>query len=146
MAVGDVTDREVHGSLHGGVGDHDLVVLLVALADTHEDVDRLLQRRLLDHDRLEAPFERRIPLDVLAILVKSGGADALQFTTRQRWLEDVRRVDRAFCRAGTHQRVQLVDEKDRVVGAAQLLDDLLETLLELAAVFGPGDERADVEG
>ena len=42
--------------------------------------------------------------------------------------------------------MQLVDEQDRVAGAAQLLDDLLEALLELAAVLGAGDERADVEG
>ena len=33
-----------------------------------------------------------------------------------------------------------------VAGAAQLLDDLLEALLELAAVLGAGHERADVQG
>ena len=44
------------------------------------------------------------------------------------------------------ERVQLVDEEDRVVGVAQLLDDLLEPLLELAAVLGAGHQRADVEG
>jgi hypothetical protein len=41
--------------------------------------------------------------------------------------------------------VELVDEQDRVVRVAQLLDDLLEPLLELAAVLGAGHERADVE-
>ena len=63
----------------------------------------------------------------------------------KRRLEDVRRVDRAFGRAGADERVQLVDEQDRVVGVPQLFDDLLEALLELAAVLGAGDERADVE-
>jgi hypothetical protein len=42
--------------------------------------------------------------------------------------------------------VQLVDEQDDVVSVAQLLDDLLEALLELAAVLGARDQRADVEG
>ena len=51
----------------------------------------------------------------------------------------------AFGGARADERVQLVDEEDRVVGVAQLLDDLLEPLLELAAVLGAGDERADVE-
>ena len=46
---------------------------------------------------------------------------------------------------GADERVQLVDEQDRVVGVAQLLDDLLEALLELAAVLRAGDERPDVE-
>jgi len=41
---------------------------------------------------------------------------------------------------GGHERVQLVDEEDGVVGAAQLLDDLLEALLELAAVLRAGHE------
>ena len=131
--------------MHGLVGDRDLVVLLVALADAHQDLDRLLERRLLDHDRLEAPLEGRVALDVLAVLVERRRADALQLAARQRRLEDVRRVDRALGRAGADERVQLVDEQHRVVGVAQLLDDLLEPLLELAAVLRAGDERADVE-
>ena len=44
------------------------------------------------------------------------------------------------------ERVQLIDEQHGVVGVAQLLDDLLEPLLELAAVLRAGHERADVEG
>ena len=129
----------------GVVGDLDLVVLLVALADAEEDVDRLLERRLLDHHRLEAALQGGVALDVLAVLVERGRADALQLAARQRWLEDVRGVDGAFGRAGADERVQLVDEQHRVVGVAQLLDDLLEPLLELAAVLGAGDEAADVQ-
>ena len=145
VAVGDVADREVRGGVHRVVGDLDLVVLLVALADALEDLDRLLERRLLDHDRLEAPLERRVLLDVLAVLVERRRADALELAARQRRLEDVRGVDRALGRARADERVQLVDEQDRVVGVAELLDDLLEALLELAAVLRAGDERADVE-
>src|SRR5207247_6271231 len=48
--------------------------------------------------------------------------------------------------AGPDERVELVDEEDRVVRVAELLDDLLEPLLELAAVLRAGDERPDVEG
>ena len=36
-------------------------------------------------------------------------------------------------------------KQDRVVRVAELLDDLLEPLLELAAVLRAGDERPDVE-
>ena len=122
-----------------------MVVLLVALADPEEDVDRLIDRRLVDHHRLEAPLEGRVLLDVLAVLVERCCADALELPARQRRLEDVGRVDRALCRAGTDQGVQLVDEQDAVVRAAQLLDDLLQPLLELAAVLRAGDQRADVQ-
>ena len=40
VPVGDVADRQVRGGLDRLVGDRDLVVLLVALADAEQDVDR----------------------------------------------------------------------------------------------------------
>ena len=146
VPVGDVAARQVGRRFDRLVADGDLVVLLVPLADPHQDVDGLLERRLLDHDRLEAPFQRRVTLDVLAVLVEGRRADALELAAGQRRLEDVRRVDRALGRARADKRVELVDEEHRVVRVAQLLDDLLEPLLELAAVLGAGHERADVEG
>ena len=87
-------------------------MLLVALADALEDLDRLLDGRLFDQHRLEAALQRGVPLDVLAIFVERRRADGLQLTARQRWLEDVGGVDRALGRAGADQRVQLIDEED----------------------------------
>ena len=146
VAVRDVAGGQVGGGLDRVVADGHLVVLLVALADAHEDLDGLLEGRLLHHDRLEAALEGGVALDVLAVLVERRRADALELAARQRRLEDVGGVDGALGRAGPDERVQLVDEQDGVVRVAQLLDDLLEPLLELAAVLGAGDERPDVEG
>ncbi len=42
--------------------------------------------------------------------------------------------------------VQLVDEQHDVLGALDLVERALEALLELAAVLGAGDHRAQVEG
>ena len=82
---------------------------------------------------------------MLAVVVQRGGADALQLAAGQRWLEDVGRVDGAFGGAGADEHVHLVDEEDAVAGALDLFDDLLQALLELAAVLGAGDEGADVQ-
>ena len=87
-------------------------MLLVALPDAVQDLDRLLDGRLVDQDRLEAALQGGVLLDVLAVLVQGGGADGLQLAARQRRLQDVGRVDGALGRAGAHQRVQLVDEQD----------------------------------
>ena len=144
-AVGDVARAELGRGLDRLVGDLELVVRLVAVLDAAQDLDRLLDRGLLDLDRLEAALERGVLLDVLAVLVERGRADRLQLAAGERRLEDVGRVDRALGRAGADQRVQLVDEEHAVAGGLDLLDDLLEPLLELAAVLGAGDERADVE-
>jgi hypothetical protein len=50
----------------------------------------------LDHHRLEAPFERGVLLDVLAVLVERRGADAVQLAAGQHRLEHVAGVHRAL--------------------------------------------------
>ena len=102
-------------------------------------------RRLLHLDGLEPALERRILLEVLAVLVARGGADGLQLTTGEHGLEDAGGVDGAFGGAGADQRVQLVDEQHDVAAGLDLLQHLLEALLEVTAVAGTGDERAEVE-
>src|SRR6202011_3958918 len=98
-------------------------------------------------DRLEAPLERSVLLDVLAVLVKGGRTDGAQLTARKHGLEQVGRVDSAFRGARADQCVQLVDEQDDLsVGGLDLLEDRLQAVFELAAVLGPGDQRAEVEG
>ena len=122
------------------------MVGLVALLQPAEDRDRVGSAGLADEHRLEAPLERRVLLDVLAVLVERRRADRAQLAAREHRLEEVRGVDRALCSAGAHDRVQLVDEEDDVAGCVlDLREDRLEPLLELAAVLRPGKERADVE-
>ena len=88
------------------------MVRLVALLEAAQDRDRVLDRRLADEDRLEAPLERRVLLDVLAVLVERRRADAAQLAAREHRLQHVRGVHGALGRAGADDRVQLVDEED----------------------------------
>ena len=111
-AVGDVAVRERRRGDDRGIGDAHAVVQLVLLLEAAQDRDGVLDRRLGDEDRLEAPGERRVLLDVLAVFVERGGADAVQLAARQRGLQQVRRVHRAFRLAGADQGVHLVDEED----------------------------------
>ncbi len=61
-------------------------------------------------------------------------------------LQDVRGVERPLRGPRTDDRVQLVDEEDDVVLAlTRLLDDVVEALLELAAVLRPRDDGSEVE-
>ena len=122
-----------------------MVVLLVAVAEALENLDRLRLRRGLDHDQLEAAVQGAVLLDVLAVLVQRGGADALDFAAGEGGLQHVRGVDGAFRPARAHQRVQLVDEEDRVLRAADFVHHRLDPLLELSAVLRPGDHHRQVE-
>ena len=57
----------------------------------------------------------------------------------------LRRVHRAFGRAGADDGVQLVDEEDDVLGAADFVHHGLDALLELAAILRARDHQREVE-
>ena len=120
-------------------------MVLVALAQALEDLHRVGDRRLVDLDLLEAPLERRVALQVLAVLVERRRADRLQLAAGERGLQDRGRVDRALGGAGADQVVELVDEEDDVAALGDLLHHLLQPLLELAAVLRAGDQGGQVE-
>ena len=83
---------------------------------------------------------------MLAILVERCCADALDLAASEWWLQDVCGIDGTFGGAGPNEGVQLIHKEDRVARGAQLFEHLLQSLLELAAVLGTGNERAHVEG
>ena len=120
-------------------------MLFVALFDAVQDLDRLLYTGLFHQDGLQAPLQGGVPLDVLAVVVQRGGADALELATGEGWLEDIGGVHRPFGRARADQHVHLVDEEHAVAGVLQLIDDLLQPLLKLAPVLGAGHQPADVQ-
>ena len=145
-AAGDVAVGE-HGRRHERrVLDPHAVVHLVLLLQAAQDRDRVLDARLLDQHRLEPTLERRVLLDVLAVLVERGRADRTELTAREHRLQHVAGVHRTLSSAGPDDRVQLVDERDDLALAVDdLLQDGLETLLELAAVLGARDHRPEVQ-
>jgi len=104
------------------------------------------QRRLGHLDGLEAALERGVLLHVLAVLLQGGRPDGLQLPASQHRLEDARGVDRTLGCTRTDQGVDLVDEQDDVAARADLLEHLLQALLEVTAVPGPGDKGTEVEG
>ena len=145
-AVGDVAVGEGRRRHQRRIGDAHAVVLLVLLLEPAQDRDGVLHRRLADEHGLEAPRQGGVLLDVLAVLVERGGADAVQLAARQGGLQQVAGVHGALGLAGADDGVQLVDEQDDAPALGlHLREHGLEALLELAAVFGAGDQRAHVE-
>src|SRR5205823_13222300 len=97
--------------------------------------------RLVDEHLLESPLERSVLLDVLAVFVERGGADAVQLAAGERGLQHVAGIDRALRLAGADHGVLLVDEDNRpaFVGG-DVLTYGFQALLELAAILGTGEE------
>ncbi len=146
LAIGDVAMRERGRGDDGRVGDLDAVVHFVALLQAAQDRDGVFHRRLVDQHLLEAALERGVLLDVLAVFVERGRADAMQLTARQRGLEHVAGVHGAFGLAGADHGVQLVDEQDDLAFLlGEIVEHALQALFEFAAELGARDQRAHVE-
>ena len=123
------------------------MVDLVLLLEAAQDRDRVLDRRLVDEDRLEATGQGGVLLDVFAVLIQRGGADAVQLAARQGGLQQVGGVHGPVALSGADQGVHLVDEQDDVaLGRRDLGQHGLEPFLELAAVFGAGDQASPCRG
>ena len=79
-------------------------------------------------------------------LLVGGRTDATQIARRQNRLQQVRRIHDAAGRGtGTDDRVDFVDEQDRVRLLLQVGEQHLEAFFEVAAVFGSGQQRAEIE-
>ena len=145
-AVGDIAVRQRRRRDQRAVGDAHAVMRFVLVLQAAQDRDGVLDGRLVDVDRLEAARQRGVLLDVLFVLVERGSADAMQFAARQRRLEQVRGVHGAVGLAGADQSVHFIDEKN--VGASRgrhFLQHGLEPFFEFAAIFGAGNQRAEIE-
>ena len=119
---------------------------LVFFLEAAQDRDGLRHAGLRHEDRLEAPGEGRILLDMLAVLVQRRGADAMELAAGERRLQHVGGIHRPLGLARAHQGVELVDEQDDLaLGRGHFLQNGLEALLEFAAEFGAGDEGAQIQ-
>ncbi len=144
-AVGDISAGVGDGKIDGLLGVGDGVKFFVLVLDAVDDLDGILLAGRWNFDGLEAALERAVLLDGLAILGGCGCADALNFASAERGLEDIGGVERAFGRACADQGVQFVDEDDAVLVLHQLLHDGLQSLFKLAAILCSGDDEAEVE-
>ena len=123
------------------------MVDLVALFEPPQDGHGVLDRRLTHEDLLEAPLKGGILLDVLAVFIKRGRPDETQLAAGQQWLDHVASVHGALGRSCADDGVDLVDEGDDLaLGILNLLEDGLESLLELAAVLRTRHHRSQIEG
>ena len=84
--VGDVPVGQGGGGDQRAVLDLDAVEHLVPLFQAAQDRDGVLHRGLLHHHRLETALQSGVLLDIFAVLVQRGGADAVQLAAGQHGL------------------------------------------------------------
>ncbi len=143
--AGDIAVGKLGRGFERLVAEGGLVVILILRADALQDEDGVLDRRRLDLHGLEAAVERGVLLDVFAILGERGRADALQLAAAESGFENIRRVHRALGGAGADDGVQLVDEKNDVLGALDFVHHGLDALFKLAAILRAGDHEREIK-
>ena len=144
--VGDITVGQRSGGNQRAVGDLYAMEDFIALLQAAQDGNRILYRRLSDQHRLEAPFQRRVLFDVLAVFVQRGRADQVQLAPGQHGLEQVARVHGAFGFARAHDGVQFIDkEQDLAFALGDFLQHGLQTFLKFTPVLGAGDQAAHIQ-
>ena len=123
------------------------MVVLIALFQTTEDANGTHLVGLIDHHRLETAFQGLVFLKVFLVLVERGGTDGTQFATGKGGFQNVGGIHGTFAGAGSYQCVNFVNkEDDTAIALHHLVDDALQSFLELSLIFGTGNQLSHVEG
>ena len=124
----------------------DVVMLLIAVLDVTEYLQRLLVGRRLHLYLLEPALQGTILLNRITVFVEGGGTNTLDGSTCQCWFHDVRCIHRSWCRTSSDDGVDLVDEDDHVRVRLQLLHKRLQSFLELSTILRASYDPRHVEG
>src|SRR5258708_20708140 len=113
------------------------MVSLIAFANTFKYFECLLDARFADNDFLEAPLQGCIAFYVLAVLVECSSTDALQFTTSERRLEDIRGIHPPLRAATAYKCINLIHNDNPIPPFSHLVDDLVEALFQPTTILLP---------
>ena len=122
------------------------MVDFIAFTQSPQNGNRVFHGRLVNRDRLEAPFQGAVLFHVLTILVQRGRPDAVQLTASQHRLQQIGRVHSALGCAGPHNRMQLVDKQHHF--ALRLLNFFehgFEPLFKLPPKFCTGNKGTHIQ-
>src|SRR4051812_44427313 len=105
------------------------------LLEPLEDLDGLLDGRLMHFNLLKPANQRAVPLKPAAVFLKRGGTNAAQFPRSQRGLEQIGRIHGSFTgSASANDGVNLINKEHRVFMLIQRFENRLRPVFKIAAV------------
>ena len=130
----------------GAVRNLNAMENFIPLLQSTKNGNRILHCRLIYHYRLEPPFQSRVFLNILPVLIQCGCADAMQLASGKHRLKHITGVHCTVCFTCSHNCVQLINEQDNLaVTVLHFLKNRFQTLLELSAVFRSCHKSAHVK-
>ena len=110
-ALGDVTLRQPGSGDQRIIRDPHTVMKFVFFLQPAQHEDRVLDRWLINKDRLEPAGQRRVLFHILTVFIQRCRADTAQLAPRQRRFQQVRCIHRPIGLAGTDKLMHLVDKQ-----------------------------------
>ena len=118
----------------------------IALFQTAQYGDGVLNSRFVHHNGLEASFKGFIFFDELPVLIESSRADAVQFASCQHRFQQVACVHSAVRLARAHDGMKFVNEQYYpALRLLYLFNDRFEALFKLAPVLCACDKASHIQ-
>src|SRR6266480_6320180 len=111
-----------------------------------QDADRILDARLIDHNRLKTALQSSILLDMLAVLVECSSTDTVQLAACQHWFQHIGGIHCAFSSTRADQSMQFINKQDNATFCTgDFLEYGLQALFKLTPELSPCYQRPQVE-
>ena len=122
------------------------MVNFVALFESSQNRNRVLNTWFADVHLLESSLKGRIFFNILAIFIKSGCTNHAQFTTSQHRFNHVAGVHGTFGTTSTDDGVQLINERDHFTGGiGDFFEYCFEAFFEFAAIFCTSHQACNIK-
>jgi len=143
--AGNIPAGQFNRLIKGLIRKANAMVLFITIPKTLQNLEGLFFARRLNNNRLEPPLQGSIFFHIFPILVKGRRTDAVNFTPSQSRLENIGRINCAFCSAGTNKRMKLINKENHIPRTPNFIDDGLDALLKLPAIFRTGHHHRQIQ-
>ena len=144
--VGDIPVGERCGCNQSLVLNFHAMEHFIPFFQTTQNRNGIFDRRFIDHNWLESPFQCRIFFNILPIFVQGGCTDTMQFTSCQHRLQEVAGIHCTICFTCSDNRMQFINEQNDF--AFTLLDFVqngFQPLFKFTTIFCTGNQCTQIQ-
>ena len=146
LTAWNITMRQGHGTDDGFVQNHHAMVLLQRRRNAAQHHSGLIDRWLFHFHHLETAGQRGIGFEVFFVFRPGGGGNGTQFATGQCRFQQVGGIAGTRLITCTDRGVGFVNEDHhRFYRLVNFLDDVFQTVFELAFHTGTGLQQANIQ-
>ncbi len=128
------------------IGNADTMMQLVFFLQAAQHENSVLDRRLINKDRLKTPRQGGILFHILPVFIQRCRPDTAQLAARKGRFQKVRCIHRPVRLAGPDQLVHLIDKQHHLtITGFDFFQYGFQAFLKLAAIFRAGDKRPHIQ-